>query len=535
MSIDDASSTTVSYSARDGLEAATVPLTIGKYRVLKSLGEGGQAEVFRVMHPVLVQERVLKLAHRQLGRDPVFRDALLAEGHLLAELDHPNLVRILDLDFDEDRPFLVLEYVPGCNLQQRVEAGLPSFRQAARWVAELAGVVAYLHQRSIVHLDIKPKNILLDRTGRPRLIDFGLARLRDAWSDDRGDSSGLTLAFGAPEQARGESDRIGPSADIFGLGGVLYYLLTRQAPFHGRDSEDLWARARRGDVDAQVLRAAGVPRPLERIVLKALAPEPDRRYRTAVEFERALRGWLQTSRIAAGLTATAVVVIAGVFFVRSRPAWTPQTSPPPGSPILVTPKVPEPLRVEAFAVEHYRGKLAQLQGTIGVLSHAAQIEDNIKVRYRLSEPVYCYLIALNPDGSVVLCPKDQEDMEPEPTSEVIYPAKADYYFGLTDGTGLQAFVLFASRTPLPAFTAWPARPELPWKPASAAESVWRFDGRELARLGDPRRGTERRVPSAAPATLAAVCDYLSHCPGADAVHAIAFPVSATGTGKTATR
>src|SRR5262249_20283117 len=152
-------------------------------------------------------------------------------------------------------------------------------------------------------------------------------------------------------------------------------------------------------------------------------------------------------------------------------------------------------------------------------------EDNVRVKARLSAPAYCYLIALNPDGTVQLCPKAQTDTPPRPISEIVFPTESEGYHGLTDGTGLQAFVLVASRRPLPAFVNWPPRAELPWKPVTA-EGIWRFDRGELTFLGDPKRGTERQPPSPVPEPLAAVCQYLSHRPDVDAIRAIAFPVLA---------
>ena len=132
-----------------------------------------------------------------------------------------------------------------------------------------------------MHQDVKPKNIMLDESGRPRLIDFGMARWRHAWSGSRAGPSGGTLAFMAPEQARVEAKRIGAPSDIFGLGGVLYFLLTGKTPFGGGTRQEQWQRASQCDFDRDAMRAKGVPRRLERIVLKAMATEPGDRYASA--------------------------------------------------------------------------------------------------------------------------------------------------------------------------------------------------------------------------------------------------------------
>ena len=118
-------------------------------------------------------------------------------------------------------------------------------RQAAELVARLAGALAMVHRKGIIHRDIKPRNILIDESGEPRLIDFGLARRRHAWSDRVDPTWGGTLPFMAPEQARREHDRIGPLSDIFGLGAVLYFLLTGQPPFVGETEDEIWDRGLR--------------------------------------------------------------------------------------------------------------------------------------------------------------------------------------------------------------------------------------------------------------------------------------------------
>ena len=163
---------------------------IGRYLVLELLGEGGQGQVYRVIHPELRKEFVLKLARRGIAADPASRERLLREARLLAECAHPNLVKVVDLDFHDGRPFVVMEHVHGLNLEQYAEQRRPGPRAIARLVAELARGGDYIHARGIIHQDIKPKNVLIDEENRPRLIDFGLARLQHAWSEDATGSTG---------------------------------------------------------------------------------------------------------------------------------------------------------------------------------------------------------------------------------------------------------------------------------------------------------------------------------------------------------
>jgi len=293
---------------------ASLPTKIGKYTVVALLDEGGQGQVYRVVHTGLGKELVLKLARRSVDLDRGARDLVIAEGQLLATLEHRSLVRILDLDFHEGRPFLVMEYISGCNLQQyAAQQRLPP-RKAAAMVGELARVVDMLHRRGVVHQDLKPKNVLVEESGQLRLIDFGLARLRHAWAESPDETSGGTLSFMAPEQACGETERVGACSDIFALGGILYYLLTGKAPFDGTSASEVWDRARRNDLDRSSLRAAGAPQSIERVCLKAMATDPSERFASAGELAGVLERLARSPRrtwqaaVAASLTLLAVTL-----------------------------------------------------------------------------------------------------------------------------------------------------------------------------------------------------------------------------------
>lgn len=138
---------------------------------------------------------------------------------MLAQLDHPGLVRVFEIGIHDDRPFLVLDYVPGRNLEQNYAATRPSILEAARLIAEVARVVAYAHRCGVVHGDVTPRNILIDIHGRPRLIDFGLSKIEDAWRDDAGPVGG-TPSFLPPKviPAFGQTAESGQAGDVFGLG-----------------------------------------------------------------------------------------------------------------------------------------------------------------------------------------------------------------------------------------------------------------------------------------------------------------------------
>jgi eukaryotic-like serine/threonine-protein kinase len=293
--------------------AGTLPAAIGKYLVVGRFAQSGQAEVFRVVHPQFHQERVLKLAKEPAGLDG--RCEIIEEGKILSELEHRHLVRVYDLDFLGDRPYLVMEYIRGRNLHQLASEDQVAPRRAAALVAKVAGAAAFAHRRGIVHRDIKPKNVLVDEAGEPRLIDFGMARLRTAWSDDRKEPDGGTFAFMAPEQARVESpedrQKVGPRSDVFALGAVLYFLLTGRAPFAGRNWTEAWDRARRCDYDAGALNDRKIPAGLRRICLKAMAADAAQRYPSAEALQKALKRFVTRPKIVAVAVGVAGLALLG--------------------------------------------------------------------------------------------------------------------------------------------------------------------------------------------------------------------------------
>lgn len=299
------------------LESAATPdrqASIGKYRVIGSLEGGGQATVYRVAHPNLPMELVVKLGRQASGTEG--RDRLVAEGKILAELDHPNLARIYDLDFEGDRPFLVMEYVRGRNLRQVAQQQPFGPRQAASLIAKVARALQPAHARGVTHLDIKPDNIVIDEAGQPRVIDFGIARIQDAWADDTAGSDTIsgTLGYMAPEQARGE--RSDGRSDVFALGATLYFLLVGHAPFTGRTAEEVLGRAQLCDFDRQALRSAGGPGAIKRVCLRAMEAEPQDRYATvaalAVDLERMVARPRRLKR-AVAVAAGAVVLLAAAI------------------------------------------------------------------------------------------------------------------------------------------------------------------------------------------------------------------------------
>jgi serine/threonine protein kinase len=222
---------------------------------------------------------------------------LIEEGKVLAQIAHPNLVRVLDLQFHEGRPFLVMEHVAGRTLAQYREQVPLTTPQIATLMAKVARAVAAAHRRGVVHQDLKPENILIDEHDEPRVIDFGMARVLNAW-DENVEMTGGTAQFMAPEQAAEFLGRrncvvVDPRRDVFALGAVLYYLLTGSVPFRGANTRERLEAAADCKFDQQLLDRPGVDPTLVRICRKAMSAQAERRYATAGDlakvFERRAR------------------------------------------------------------------------------------------------------------------------------------------------------------------------------------------------------------------------------------------------------
>ncbi len=316
-------------------------------------------------------------------------------------------------------------------------------------------------------------------------------------------SSGGTTCYMSPEQANGDETRIGFRTDVFGLGGVLYYMLAGRPVYQGTSAFDALQHASKGEQVAPRRVNPRVPRGLERICLKALAIDPERRYRRADDLGRALRCFRRRPwMVAAGAVVLGLAALAASIF-------------------LVTPAVAP--RVVSFEVKHTRGDPPLMLGTIGVTPGPILFEDDVRVHARLDTPAYCYLIALNPDGKDQLCLPSQATGAPPRAGQMVYPLDSKY-FPLTDGLGLQAFLLVASRKPLPAYAEWKGRGGLRWESVRADDSsVWRFDGRTFELQSGGRRGAPRER-SGPPRPFEELCKSVARLPDVDAVQAIAFSV-----------
>ncbi|GIW78921.1 MAG: hypothetical protein KatS3mg105_0728 [Gemmatales bacterium] len=264
---------------------------IGRYRIERELGRGGFGTVYLAADEELGRKVAVKVPNSSRVSTPAEAEMFLAEARVLAQLDHPNIVTVYDVGkTDDGRCFIVSKYIEGSDLAARLERGQPPIAETVELVATVADALHYLHTHGYVHCDVKPRNILVDKTGRPFVADFGLVRKDE--DIRRGHRITGTPAFMAPEMARGEGHRIDGRADIFSLGVVLYQLLTNRLPFEGQTISEVLDHVIHSEPWPPRQIDASIPRELERICLKALAKKATDRYTTAKDLADDLRHFL---------------------------------------------------------------------------------------------------------------------------------------------------------------------------------------------------------------------------------------------------
>jgi WD40 repeat protein/tRNA A-37 threonylcarbamoyl transferase component Bud32 len=257
-------------------------LTLPDYEILGELGRGGMGVVYKARQVRLNRVVALKmiLAGQHAGAEATAR--FLAEAKAVAQLQHPSIVQIFHIDEHGGYPYFEMEFVAGGSLAACLNGTPRPPREAARLVEALAGAIAEAHRHGIVHRDLKPGNILFTPEGVPKVIDFGLAKLLNAESGlTRTDAVLGSPSYMAPEQAEGKTRDVGPAADIYALGAILYELLTGRPPFRGATVLETLQQVKTAEPVPCARLVPGLPRDAETIALKCLQKDPARRYESA--------------------------------------------------------------------------------------------------------------------------------------------------------------------------------------------------------------------------------------------------------------
>lgn len=252
--------------------------TIGPYRIIAQLGQGGMATVFKAYHPALDRFVALKAMHPAFLEEPNFLARFQREARLVAQLEHPHIVPIYDFSEHEGRPFLVMKFIDGETLKARLSRGPLEPDEVRRVVRAVGAALSYAHGQGILHRDIKPSNVLLAQDGRIYLTDFGLARIAQAGPTTLSSDVMLgTPQYISPEQARGESE-LGAGTDIYSFGVMLYEIVVGRVPFSADTPYSIIHDHIYAPLPLPSELRAGVSEPVERALLRALAKDPADRF-----------------------------------------------------------------------------------------------------------------------------------------------------------------------------------------------------------------------------------------------------------------
>jgi len=295
-------------TAAGGCPAPSLPLPpgagarsmFGAYEILAELGRGGMGVVYKARHTTTGEVVALKmlLLGCSSGRDEVVR--FRAEMETASRLKHAGIVSVHEVGEVDGCAYYAMEYVEGSTLHHRLQSGPLPGPLAARHVSAIARAIAHAHEHGVLHRDLKPSNILINPRGEPRVADFGLAkRLEAAGGQTRtGDIVG-TASYMAPEQALGKNREVGPAADVYGLGALLYHLLTGRPPFQADTAMGTVLQVIESEPAPPRLLSPKLDRDLETICLKCLEKAPEDRYASATALADDLDRYLCGSPISA--------------------------------------------------------------------------------------------------------------------------------------------------------------------------------------------------------------------------------------------
>jgi len=285
---------------KTSMRAASMLGELGDYELLEEIGRGGQGVVFRARQKSLNRIVAVKVIGLGQWATPAHLKRFRLEAEAAASLDHPCIVPIYEVGERDGQCYFSMKFVEGGQLDEVTQQPPISIRQAAELISKVARTVHYAHEHGILHRDIKPGNILLDEKGEPHLTDFGLARLVESESTVTRTLEVLgTPSYMAPEQATGDNTKLARTTDVYGLGAVLYQLLTSHPPFAGGTTYETIKLLLETEPRPPRLWNSKIDRDLSTICLKCLERDPKRRYSSALAFAEDLDRWLKHEPIKA--------------------------------------------------------------------------------------------------------------------------------------------------------------------------------------------------------------------------------------------
>jgi eukaryotic-like serine/threonine-protein kinase len=265
---------------------------IGRYEIIKTIGKGAMGVVYKAIDPLLDRTVAVKtiMSPQSSGRRvrSAFLERFQREAKAAAKMQHPAIVTIFDVGIDEETgaPFMVLEYLPGESLADRLDRVRISLGKAVQIALDLASALSFAHNQRIVHRDVKPANVLHAGENRWKLADFGIARLPDS------DLTQIGIFMGTPGYSPPESIREGrytPQADVFAWGAVLYELMSGRIPYEGPDTKTTNSYVVLGNALPPTRHDSSIPEPLSAVCMRALQSSADQRIRDGAEAESSLR------------------------------------------------------------------------------------------------------------------------------------------------------------------------------------------------------------------------------------------------------
>ena len=266
-----------------------------RYRIIDTLGEGGMANVYLAEDIILQRKVAVKILRLDLQNEPQTQARFQREALATSELSHPNIVSVLDVGTDHGLPYMVMEYVDGPDLKEYIRQNAPlDLHEVIRIMDQILSAVALAHKHNVIHRDLKPQNILMDKRGNIKIADFGIAVALNQSSVTQTNSVMGSVHYMSPEQTRG--GLVTKQSDIYSLGIILYELITGTVPFNGDTPVSIALKHAQEPIPSIRKKDQSVPQALENVVLKATAKDPRDRYATAQAMQADLNSSLDPER-----------------------------------------------------------------------------------------------------------------------------------------------------------------------------------------------------------------------------------------------